>query len=228
MCNSSTWEFALSLSEAAASALVESQQGLSDPPGPSPCLLTYSLSQPRGPTPGSCYPPPRASDVGSFWLRGEGQHRTGKAVVEGEALLTLVNASKLIASLSWDRGKEAGEGDMPSLADLQNTRIHSRAHLSLFSHRLRRSQQLREVTDGGGEGDPSQLQGTQRLVAHSGTIGFCPWETSWVLVIQGQRKVSKKVLSIHWVKKTVVFIGHRVRVGNHWLMNFGTGAPAGR
>lgn len=52
--------------------------------------------------------------------------------------------------------------------------------------------------------------------------------TSWVLVIQGQRKVSKKVLSIHWVQKTVVFLGHRVRVGNHWLRNFGTGAPAGR
>lgn len=62
--------------------------------------------------------------MGSFWLRGEGQHRKGKAVVEGEALLTLVKASKPIASPSGDRGKEAGEGEMPSLADLQNTWIH--------------------------------------------------------------------------------------------------------
>lgn len=107
-------EFALSQSEAAASALVKSQQGLSDPPGFSPYPLTFSLSQPQGPTPG-CSTLLRASDVGSFWLRDEGQHRKGKAVVEGEALLTLVNASKLIASHSGNRGKEAGEGEMPSL-----------------------------------------------------------------------------------------------------------------
>lgn len=52
--------------------------------------------------------------MGSFLLRGGGQHRKGKAVVEEEALLTLVNASKLIASPSRDLGKETGEGEMPS------------------------------------------------------------------------------------------------------------------
>lgn len=112
--------------------------------------------------------------MGSFFQRGGGQHRKGKAVVEGEALLTFVNASKLIASPSGDRGKEAGEGETPSL--LLTFRTPGSTPW-LTSHRsLTGLGGVKQSQMGEGKATLYSYVALERLAAHSGTLGFCPWE----------------------------------------------------